>query len=63
MNKLVVPLAMGLAVAFSGSALAGGGLSGCGGIKSAQTPQQTVMQTPAPEKPVVPKPVKKPTKG
>jgi hypothetical protein len=63
MNKLVFPLAIGLALSFSGAALAGPGV-GCGGsLKSAKAPQQTVMQTPAPEKPVVPVPVKKPTKG
>ncbi len=65
MNKLLIPLALGLALAFSGTAIAGGSLGGCGGslTKSAKVPQQTVMQTPAPEKPVLPAVVKKPTKG
>ena len=69
MTKLLIPLAIGLAISFSGTAIAGGALGGslggCGGslTKSAKAPQQTVMQTPAPEKPVAPAVVKKPTKG
>ncbi len=69
MHKFVFPLAIGLALSFSGPAIAGealgAALGGCGGslTKSAKAPQQTVMQTPAPEKPVAPAVVKKPTKG
>ena len=59
---LPVPALLALGAA-SGAAFAGAG-SGCGhSLKSAKAPQQTVMQTPAPEKPAVPAPVKKPTKG
>jgi len=46
MKRLAAPIAVLAILSFSTAAVAG---SGCGyGVKSAQTPQETVLQTPVP---------------